>query len=222
MLGKLKGPLRERARAGENPYQTPNSWVSLSLSTLRVLSACGGGVRVFSTACAVPPSLPCSDAGLLYGKISQGSPPIFPGSAGTIPVLCPRAGQGTKAGPGSHAGDPAADRLSPLLLLTIHAGDGFHPAKSLPSNISVPTMVVKVSHQYGPLIETLPVVAMMQQAGHLSYCPLSSADAGAPHVVGCFHFPHTFTPHNMGLWWRNCILRSKELTSLTCHREFVA
>lgn len=47
MLGKLKGLLRERVRAGENPYQTPNSWVSLSLSTLWVLFGWCGCVCVF-------------------------------------------------------------------------------------------------------------------------------------------------------------------------------
>lgn len=101
MPGKLKGLLRERVRAGENPYQTPNSWVSLSLSTLPVLFArC---VCVFSGVCPDPP-IPSSDAVLLYGKVSWGTPPIFPGSPGTIPVLCPQAGHRTKAGPVSQMG----------------------------------------------------------------------------------------------------------------------
>lgn len=116
MLGKLKGPLREQARAGENPYQTPNSWVSLSLSTLWVLFGWGVCMCIFSNVCIVPSLLPSSDAVLVYGKISQGTPPIFPGSPGTIPVLCPRAGQGTKAG--SRAGDPAAPLLWTLSPLT--------------------------------------------------------------------------------------------------------
>lgn len=101
MPGKLKGLLRERVRAGENPYQTPNSWVSLSLSTLPVLFArC---VCVFSGVCPDPP-IPSSDVVLLYGKVSWGTPPIFPGSPGTIPVLCPQAGHRTKAGPVSQMG----------------------------------------------------------------------------------------------------------------------
>lgn len=71
---------------------------------------------IFLNVCVVPPLLPSSDTVLLYGKISRGTPPIFPGSPGTIPVLCPWAGQGTKAGPGSRLGDLAAvDRLSPLI-----------------------------------------------------------------------------------------------------------
>lgn len=57
--GKLKGLLRER----ENPYQTSNSWVSLSLNTLELLFRCC--VCVFLNVCP-----PRSDAVLLYGKIS--------------------------------------------------------------------------------------------------------------------------------------------------------
>lgn len=105
MPGKLKGLLRERARAGENPYQTPNSWVSLSLSTLPVLFArCVCVFFLVSAPVPSPPPRPGSDAVLLYGKVSWGTPPIFPGGPGTIPVLCPRAGHGTKAGPVSWMG----------------------------------------------------------------------------------------------------------------------
>ena len=113
---------------------------------------------IFSNVCVVPPSLPGSDAVLLYGKISWGTPPIFPGSPRTIPVLCPRAEQGTKAGPGSRAGEPAAPLLrtgSPLFSLATGAGDGCHLAKSLPGNLSGPTLVVEVSHERGPLVKTL-------------------------------------------------------------------
>lgn len=157
MLGKLKGLLREQACAGENPYQTPNSWVSLSLSTLWVLFGWGVCMCIFSNVCIVPSLLPSCDAVLLYGKISQGTPPIFPSSSGTIPVLCPRVGQGTKAG--SRAGDPAAPLLwtgSPCKSsLVTGAGDRCHLAKPLPRNLHGPTLV-ELSQQCGPLAENLP------------------------------------------------------------------
>lgn len=98
MPGKLKGLLRERARAGENPYQTPNSWVSLSLSTLPVLFArC---VCVFFLVSAPVPSPPPPDPALtLFCSMERfhGEPlPFSQAVPGQYQCCAPGLGTGQK------------------------------------------------------------------------------------------------------------------------------
>lgn len=97
MPGKLKGLLRERARAGENPYQTPNSWVSLSLSTLPVLFArC---VCFFSGVCPGPPTTTPDPALTLFCSMERfhGEPlPFSQAVPGQYQCCAPGLGTGQK------------------------------------------------------------------------------------------------------------------------------
>lgn len=97
LLGKLKGLLREQARAGENPYQTPNSWVSLSLSTLWVLFGWGVCMCIFSNVCIVPSLLPSCDAVFYCMERFHREPlPFSQAVLGQYQCCAPELGRGQK------------------------------------------------------------------------------------------------------------------------------
>lgn len=176
--------MREQAHAGENPYQTPNSWVSLSLSTLWVLFGWGCVCVFFRMSVSSPPCSPALTLFYCMERFHREPLPFSQAVLGQYQCCAPELGRGQKL----------ALVLGILLLLccgqalpsdsslATGAGDRCHLAKSLPRNLRGPTLVVEVSHQCGrPLAETLPSrcccddapcsLSSQPGAGSLSYHP---------------------------------------------------